>query len=405
MSFSWRWLALPTFVCLAGCEQAKLAKPATSATPPAKVEKMPGEADLTRMHLKPEAAERLGVKTAAVEMREVPSTRSYGGEVMIPAGGAVTVSSPLAGTLLAPENSLPLPGASVKQGQVVFRLMPLLSPEARATLATTRVEARGQVEQARTQLSQAKLQLDRAERLRRDQIGSAGALADAQAAYDVIEANLKAATSRLEALEKTIAGVEGGTLDAVDIAVESDGILKNLYANAGQKVASGAVLFDVERLDRVWIRVPVYAGDLPKIAADQPAEVSTLGSTLGSRTHVARPVPAPPTGDPTTATIDLVYEVANEDASFRPGERVSVVLPLRGPEQSLVVPREAIVRDFEGGTWVYLASEGPTYARKRVRLSRVVGPYAVLSSGPEPGTLVTTDGTAELFGIEFGGFK
>ncbi len=405
MACFWCWLTLPALAFTVGCEQAKPAKPAAASVPPAKVEKMPGEADLTRMHLKPEAAERLGIKTAAVELREVPATRLYGGEVMIPAGGAVTVSSPLAGTLLAPEAGVPHPGAAVKPGQVVFRLMPLLSPEARATLATTRVEAKGQVEQARTQLAQAKIQLDRAERLKRDQIGSTGALADAQAAYNVSEATLQAATSRLEALEKTIAGVEGGTIDTIEIAVESEGILKNLHATAGQKVASGSLLFDVERLDRVWIRVPVYAGDLPKIATGEVAQVSTLGAPADAEQHVARPVPAPPAGDPLAATIDLFYEAANSEGTFRPGERVSVTLPLKTPAKSLVVPREAIIRDFDGGTWVYLASEGPTYARKRVRLARMVGPYAVLQSGPEPGTQVTTLGTAELFGIEFGGFK
>ena len=42
--------------------------------------------------------------------------------------------------------------------------------------------------------------------------------------------------------------------------------------------------------------------------------------------------------------------------AVRPGERVSVLLPLTGSEQALVVPTAAVVYDMNGGAWVYEAT-------------------------------------------------
>lgn len=403
------WLRWPLVGLLlaagAGCDSTPT-KPA-SAKPAAasKVEKLPGEAELTTVTLAPEAEERLGIATVEVERKPVARARTLGGELMVPPGRTITVAAPMGGTLNAPADGVPVPGTPVARGRVVFRLVPLLSPEARATMATTLVEAQGQVDQAEKQLEQAKIQLDRAERLRRENLGSAGALIDAKAQYDVAESTRHAAEARRDALRRTTQGLEGGTLDPLPIEVEADGILRNLHALAGQVVASGAPLFDVIRTDPLHLRVPVYVGDLAQIDAEAPAVVGGLSDAQENPTRSARPVPAPPAGDPLAATVDLFYAVENSDGALRPGQRVGVTLPLRGQRESLVVPRAALLRDFDGGTWVYVAPGDHKFTRRRVRLERIAGSLAVLGSGPEPGTRVVTDGAAELFGIEFGGAK
>ena len=59
-------------------------------------------------------------------------------------------------------------GLFLTPNETVFVLVPILSPEARATMAPLLIEAEGQVKQAQEQLSIAKVQLDRAENLFRD---------------------------------------------------------------------------------------------------------------------------------------------------------------------------------------------------------------------------------------------
>ena len=80
-----------------------------------------------------------------------------------------------------------------------------------------------------------------------------------------------------------------------------------------------------------------------------------------------------------------------------------MTLPLKGEDESLAVPRAALIRDIHGGAWVYEKTGDHAYARRRVLVDRVVGDLAVLASGPKPGAKVVTDGAAELFGTEFGG--
>jgi multidrug efflux pump subunit AcrA (membrane-fusion protein) len=172
----------------------------------------------------------------------------------------------------------------------------------------------------------------------------------------------------------------------------------------GQAVAAGAALAEIIRLDRLWIRVPVYAGQVREIARDLEATVHSLStSDRAAPVLVARPVRAPPSANPDAASVDLFYEVRGAIGSLRPGERLSVTLPRADrSERALAVPLEAVLYDMEGGTWIYLRTDSLTFVRRRVEVTRVVGGRAVVGRGVEPGALVVTAGAVELFGTEFG---
>jgi multidrug resistance efflux pump len=43
------------------------------------------------------------------------------------------------------------------------------------------------------------------------------------------------------------------------------GVLRTVSAQPDQTVPSGAALFEVINLDRVWVRVPVYVADLDEV--------------------------------------------------------------------------------------------------------------------------------------------
>ncbi len=390
-----------------GCQPPSTPTASAKTDAPAKVKSPAKEADLATVELTPEAEKRLGLKLVPVERKTVPLTSTYGGEVVIPSGRLISVTSPFVGTIKAPGSSgIPAPGTSVKEGQPVFVLIPILSPESRATMAPLLIEAEGQVKQANEQLKIARVALDRAENLVRDKLGGSASLIDAKAQYDLAQTNLRAAESRKEILAKVASDSESGALNTQTIASPAAGMLQNLHARAGQKVAAGAPLFEVASLDPVWVRVPVYVGDLSRLATDREAGVGGLADAPGAAVRVAKPVAAPPSGDPLAATVHVFYEVENHDGALRPGQRVGVILPMRGEEQSLVVPLAALLRDIHGDAWVYEKTGEHAYTRRRVLVDRVAGDLAVLASGRlKPGAEVVTDGAAELFGREFGGAR
>jgi RND family efflux transporter MFP subunit len=391
---------------LAGCQPAPTtSKTAAKPAPPSKVVGGVKEADLAKVELTENAEKRLGIVPGglvAVEQKPLEQAVSNPGEVMIPTGHLLSVTSPFAATLRAPKGSLvPQPGSVVSLGQTVFLIEPNLSPGERANLASVQVDVEAQVKSAQEQLKIAKINMDRQEQLVKEKLAGQAALVDAKAQYNAAETTLRAISERRDAIVRM--ATSGTEPQASKAPVK--GILQNMHAQVDQQVAAGAILFDVAELDPVWVKVSVYVGDLARLATDQPAGVGSLADPPGVNVRAAQPVTAPPSGDPLAGTVHLYYQVDNHDHNFRPGQRVGVTIPLKAKENSVVVPRSSLVRDAHGGSWVYVNVAPHTYARQRVFVDRVVSEYAALLHGPKVGAKVVTQGAAELYGAEFGGLK
>jgi len=361
------------------------APPAATPKPAAVVEK---EGNLLKVKIAPAAEARLGIRAVAVELRQFERARSLAGEVTVPPGRSVVISAPCAGSLTG-ENAAP--GGRVEKDQILFTLTPffVVSPDVRATLAAAQAEARGDAASAEVELEAAKASLDRSEQLLRDRAGSQRAVDEATARRDAAQASLTAAQARRDVM----ADAFDDELQAVDLKAPFAGILRTLLAAPGQQVAAGAPLLELADLARMWVRVPVFVGELDGL--DAAAEIVIEGLP-------AKPVAAPPSADASASTADLFYEVENSNGALRPGQKVAVALPVRGEEQALSVPWSAVLHDIHGGTWVYEQAAPQEYVRRRLQVRRVERGWAALAGGPPAGTMVVAEGAAELYGVEFG---
>lgn len=229
-------------------------------------------------------------------------------------------------------------------------------------LADARIAAAGRVELVAAQVKGAQIALARAERMLADESGSGRAVDDARVALSVAEADYRAAVARRDLL-----GVSGA-----------------------------------EPAARMWVRMPVFAGDLSRIHPSAEARVGGFDDGDVSSFHPAKRVPAPRSADPTSGTVDYYYEVSTPSARFQPGQRVKVIVPLEASAERLAVPWSAIVHDVNGATWVYERVAEQTYARRLVQVEAIIAGLAALRSGPAVGAHVVTTGAAELFGTEFG---
>lgn len=376
-----------------GCAAQKAAESQKPA-PPAKVENAVAQGDLATVTLSSEAETRLGIRTAPVEFTNVTRTRTLAGEVVLPPDATIIVSAPMAGTILS-AGDLPAAGSYVKKGQTVFRLLPLLPPERDA-----RALAQKELTDAQTRVDSAKTKLDRAEALLREKAGSVKQVEQAREELALAESSLKASREKLDRINRS--PLAGDT--SIAVASPEDGMIQKVHVGKGQNVAGSTALFEVASLKAIWVRIPVYAGDVASIDRRQPAKVHNLGDAPGSPILTARPIDAPPTANPDAATIDLYYGLPG-GGPFRPGQKVGVTLTLTGAQEGLVVPHSAIIRDINGGEWVYEKLAPLKYARRRVEVGHVSGSHAVLARGPAVGAEVVISGAAELFGTEFGGGK
>ncbi len=298
------------------------------------------EADLATIKLTPEAEKRLAITTAPVERRKVARTRTFGGEAIIQG------QTPAAG------------------GQSILSVLPSLTATDLIRIAEAQIDADGQVEQAKVTHEAAKVAFERAEQLWKTKAGSERAVDETRAQLEQAAATLRTAQAKRALL--------------------------------------AAPVLDVLNPKRLWVRTAVYVGDLPRLDTAAEAHIGGLADPAGLANKPAKPVSAPPSANATAATVDLFYEVANEDGAFRLGQKLGVRIPLREPEESLVVPGSALAYDLHGGAWVYESLGAQTYARRRVLVRAVMEKNAVLESGPPPGTRVAITGVAELFGTEFG---
>jgi membrane fusion protein, heavy metal efflux system len=369
--------------------------PKPSKHAPASVANPVGEGALTTVTLTPDAVRRLGIVTVAVDSAVVAPARTVGGEVLVPPGLALTVSAPIAGTVLAPpDGAMPRAGGTVRAGQPLLRLLALPADPARAEEDLATVEAR---------YRQVQLEAERVSQLAADGLVSTRDLQRAEADLAAAHAALAAARGR-RALVGGVAPAETTGLAALVVRAPATGVLAQLSAGPGQTVAAGAPLAQVMPLDRLWVRVPVFAGEAAELRRGGEATVSALSGTASApRGLRAVSVPGPPSADPLASTVDLFFELRGALGQLQPGERVAVTLALSGTgARALVAPAAAIVHDIGGGAWVYERTDSVTFVRRRVAVREVADGRAVLAQGPRVGALVVTDGAAELFGTEFG---
>ncbi|MBX3278800.1 MAG: efflux RND transporter periplasmic adaptor subunit [Acidobacteria bacterium] len=362
------------------------------AAPAAKVENAVKESELATVKLSAKAEERLGIVTTPVAVEQVAQTRTFAGEIVLPPDRTMSVAAPVSGTLLA-SGAQPTVGIIVRKGEPIFRLTPLLAPE-----RDLRVQLGRDVINAQTRADAARLRFNRAEQLLRDRAGSEKAVEQAREELHLAENDVKVARERLERYDKAPVSADV----AITVMAPRDGMIQKVFVGSGQTVASGAPLFEVANFSTVWIRVPVYVGDLKLIDRRQTARVQMLNEPPGSPSRPARPVNAPPTANPANDTADLYFELGNTDGGLRPGQKMGVTLSERSTEESLVVPWSAVLHDIHGGTWVYENTAPQQYMRRRVEVRRVVNSLAVLARGPAVGSKVVTAGAAEIFGTEFG---
>ena len=370
-----------------GCSSGKPAAPHTEA--PAHVESPRKEAELTTVKLTAEAVKRLGIETATVQTESAAATRSLGGEVTVPEGRMVTVTAPVAGTVSAV--SAVLPGARVTRGARLMTLAPLASSERDQS-----IEARRAVDAAQAEADTVRRRVVRLEQLLKEGAASVRSVEEARGQLQIAEAALNAARERLSAMQKGPVGPQG----EIVITAPLDGVVQSMSVASGQTVAPAAPLVQIAQVNTLWVRVPVFAGDVEQIETSQPASVKRLGGS--SVPLLAKRVTAPLKADPAAASIDLYYEITAAGTALRPGERVMAEIPLKTTVQGLVVPEAALLYDIHGDAWVYEDLGGNAYARRRVQVARHSGDRAVIARGLTAGQKVVTAGAAELFGTEFG---
>jgi multidrug efflux pump subunit AcrA (membrane-fusion protein) len=235
-----------------------------------------------------------------------------------------------------------------------------------------------------------------------DNVGTRRAVDEATAQLELAQEILAAAKNRKQLVDNIKLDEEAGTLEPIAIQSPLTGFVRTTHVQPGQLIAAGLPLFEVMNADTMWIKVPVYVGELDEIDGSRPARLTLLDGRQSDQDLMAKRAALPPTALPLSAAVDLYYEIPSTDHKFRPGQRLAAHLPLIGEGRMKAVPWSAVIHDIYGGQWVYEQVEERKYVRRRVEVGWIDHGWAALLRGPDIGSRIVTAGAAELAGTELG---
>jgi len=102
------------------------------------------------------------------------------------------------------------------------------------------------------------------------------------------------------------------------------------------------------------------------------------------------------TVDPTTGTVTLRAVFPNPEDVLLPGMFVRAVMQEGINEKAILIPQQAVSRDFKGNPLVLMIDHGGTVQQRMITVDRAVGNQWLVTSGLIPGDRVIVEGVQKV---------
>ncbi|HLQ47102.1 MAG TPA: efflux RND transporter periplasmic adaptor subunit [Planctomycetaceae bacterium] len=372
---------------LTGCgDEKETPRPPTNVAQPAGI-----------VTLSQKGVGQLGIECQRPAKRDVQALMSLTGWLELPPGKQIVVKSPLTGYLAEnQEQAAWALGARVKRQQTLQRLMAFLSPTELAQLVAAKEETDIAIEQSLVSMKLAEEQLAKASAARDAVLGTR--LNDLKEIFGRSKAAYEESKEKLKFLPRE--PYEGDLLmRPVTIESPLSGRIVTVHVTEPQFVFQGDPLWTIADWSALWVRVPVFETDLPRVLTTAAIGVRIPGSSAVAATPLETPQPT----KPGLRTVDLLYSLPNAGETLRPGQSVLVDLPAGASEERLLIARSAVLWDGHGGAWVYVRASEDSFRRQRVELGQTVGEEVVIARGLDDDDEVVTTAAQSLYGEEFKG--
>lgn len=315
----------------------------------------------------PKSAQRqLGLRTLAVAAGEHARAFELAGTVVMDPNAGGKVQAALAGRLEAGPQGLPLPGQSVKKGQVLAYVVPTAGALERSGQLAQQAELRAAKELAQRRLA----------RLRE--------LADTVARKDI-----EAAESELQSLTARLAAVGAGLQQRDALVAPVSGVIASSNAVAGQVLDAREQVFEIVDPARLRIEAlaydPAQAQDVAGASLALPGGQSVPLRFLGAaRSLREQALPLSFAGD------------AQALSQLALGQSVRLVVQTRSRVAGLQVPLAALQKNPSNQAIVWVKTAPEQYAPRVVRIQPLDGVHVAVTDGLQPGDRVATQGASLL---------
>lgn len=304
-----------------------------------------------------------------------------------PAGGEITVTSPVDGVVLpaSGSRSWPFAGLRVDRDSPIFQVV----PRAAADRSLAALEADLAISTA--ELAAARARLARLEELLGLEAASRREVEEAQVKVETLDSRHAAAARDLEAARSSR---EGGTAGGLALRAPFAGEIARVSVTPGATVAAAEALARLVSTDAVWIEIAASPAGARQIAEEGVRGVVLTDPEVGS-TRIeegVRLVSVAPETSPETGTVAVLLEVPSA-AGLVLGTTLEARVLCDRERQGIVVPASALVDDA-GVAVVYLQLSGESFARQEVHVLERQGDLLLVDHLVPGQRLVSTGGEA-----------
>ena len=202
-----------------------------------------------------------------------------------------------------------------------------------------------------------------------------------------METNLKQAQSQME-LSKS-------NLSKSYLRAPVAGIIGKRNVEPGQHSASAVSPLEIVRIERIYVKVAVPENEIGKIRKGLKATFSI--SALNDRTFEGTITNVGVVADQISRTYEVKIESANPQMLMKPGMVCDVFVHQSQLVKATVAPYQAVDKDDQGKTYVYVVDSS---AKKAKKTAVTAGQYdqngVIILSGLSANALVVTEGKEKL---------
>ena len=315
------------------------------------------------------------LKTAKVERQKVAVPVALTGEIRFDERRVGHVSSQVEGIIKRVHVAL---GDKVKKGQPLVEIESVAIGEAQAAS----LEAQGLLKLARRNF-------ERVSELRKENISSEKEFLQAKQEIDTAEIRAQGALGKLTRL-----GTAGNNRGRLVLRAPMDGSVLVMHAVSGEVARGDVALVTVGDNTSVWVWADLYERDIATVKRGQTAV--KLAASVSVKAYPGDEFAGTvdlvsPAMDESSSTVNVRVEVKNPDGRLLAGMFAAVKLFLPGTDETLAVPRNAVLED-EGRSFVFVHYRGEYYVRRPVITGRAWAAWIEIKKGLTEAQTVVDEG-------------
>ena len=180
----------------------------------------------------------------------------------------------------------------------------------------------------------------------------------------------------------------------ITIYADQSGVVRNRRISVGDYLKEGSVLFDIARLDRVWLLFDAYEEDLAAIKLGDVVHYTL--TAIPDRTFQVRISFIDPVIHPKTRIASLRAVVSNPQGTLKPEMFVKGVVHTKKNTgtQTVSIPKSAVMWTGTRSVVYVKVPDAmvPSFEFREVRVAEGAGNAYLITEGIQPGERVVTNG-------------